>query len=296
MTAVPPEPCRPGRCHRQRRGFTLVELLVVIAIVLVLIALILPGISGVRQKAAAAACASNERQVYQAALSFSLDNGGRLPLPTYVQEPAESTTADFQRAACWVNLKTDPPGGQINFEVGGLWPYLGSRGDVPSRKAVMNCPGDRDERSLWGVPAARNFSYSFNSNIRKPGGTVGSGTAIRLAAVLQPADKIMVYEELGPNDAWCTTPHRSIDDIPAGRHGSLNSQNASRDISNAATRWPAYYNQGLGNHCFFDGHVELLSPRWIAEGKGRNQNYRSWTPLVPESWPETQPTAPQAGT
>jgi type II secretory pathway pseudopilin PulG len=294
MAASSPTPGTPRR--RRAQGFTLVELLVVIGIIFVLAALLMPAISSARQKASTAICASNERQFYQASILFMQDNGGRLPVPTWVQETAQSTSAAFQRTACWVNVDNGVAGGLIDFEVGGLWQYVGTRGDVSARKSILNCPGDRDERSLWGVPAVRNFSYSFNSNIRKPGGTVGSGTAIRLAAVLQPADKIMVYEELGPNDAWCTTPHRSIDDIPAGRHGSLNSQNASRDISNAATRWPAYYNQGLGNHCFFDGHVELLSPRWIAEGKGRNQNYRSWTPLVSESWPETQPTAPQAGT
>ena len=284
---------RPPRRRRTRRGFTLVELLVVIGVILVLVALITPGISSVRQKATAAACASNERQIYTAAVSFALDTGGRLPVPSYVQEPAEATTAEFQRAACWVNLKTDPPGGQINYNVGGLWPYFGSRADAASRRAVMNCPGDRDERSLWGVRAVRNFSYSFNSNIRIGPSPPGTGRAVRLAAVLHPADKIMVYEELGPNDAWCTHPESSIDDIPAGRHGSLSARNRARDISDGyANRWPAFYNNGLGNHCFFDGHVELLSPRWIADKKGRNKDNRSWGPLITETWPDAPPAPP----
>jgi hypothetical protein len=158
----------------------------------------------------------------------------------------------------------------------------------------MNCPGERDERSLWnGKRAIRNFSYSYNSNIRDPGLEVSRGTAIRLAAVLHPADKIMIYEELGPNDAWCTVPHASVDDIPAGRHGSLNSRNPARETSTgAATRWPAYYNNGLGNHCFFDGHIESLSPRWIGESKGRNYRFRSWGPLLTENWPDDPPSAP----
>jgi type II secretory pathway pseudopilin PulG len=269
-------------------------MLVVIGVILVLVALLMPAVAGARQKAAAAACASNERQIYQASVAFALDNGGRLPIPSWVQETIETTTPKFQNAACWVDVKTDPPGGQINFQVGGLWPYLGTRADVNSRKAVVNCPGERDERSLWGgVRALRNFSYSYNSNIRDPGVTVSAGFAVRLAAVLHPSDKIMIYEELGPNDAWCTHPEASVDDVPAGRHGSLRSQNKDRDVTTGyASRWPAYFNSGLGNHCFFDGHVELLSPRWIVDGKGRNKDYRSWGPLTTEYWPEKPPVAP----
>ena len=161
-----------------------------------------------------------------------------------MQETVETTTPKFQAAACWVNLKTDPPGGQINFQVGGLWPYLGSRADVNSRKAVLNCPGDRDERSLWGgARALRNFSYSYNSNIRSPGVDVSVGTAVRLAAVLHPADKIMIYEELGPNDAWCTTPFSGVDDVPAGRHGSLRASNKGRvNGEGAVNQLPAFFN------------------------------------------------------
>jgi hypothetical protein len=269
-------------------------MLVVIGLIVVLLAMLMPAVAGARQKAAAAACASNERQIYQASVAFALDHAGRLPVPSWVQETVETTTPEFQAAACWVDLKTDPPGGQIDFLVGGLWPYLGTPADVNSRKAVVNCPGERDERSLWnGERALRNFSYSYNSNIRDPATIVSAGFAVRLAAILHPSDKIMVYEELGPNDAWCTEPHRSIDDIPAGRHGSLSSKNTERDVSTGyADRWPAYFNQGLGNHCFFDGHVELLTPRWIVDGKGRNKGYRSWGPLTTEAWPTTAPVAP----
>jgi prepilin-type N-terminal cleavage/methylation domain-containing protein len=295
LTVYPRTRCRRPRALRcSRHAFTLVEMLVVIGLIVVLLAMLMPAIAGARQKAAAAACASNERQIYQASVAFALDHAGRLPVPSWVQETVETTTPEFQAAACWVDLKTDPPGGQINFLVGGLWPYLGTRADVNSRKAIVNCPGERDERSLWGGQRAlRNFSYSYNSNIRDPGVTVSVGTAVRLAAVLHPGDKIMIYEELGPNDAWCTHPEASVDDVPAGRHGSLSSKNTKRDVSTGyADRWPAYFNNGLGNHCFFDGHVELLTPRWIVDDKGRNKDYRSWGPLTTETWPTTAPVAP----
>ena len=262
-------------------GFTLIEILVVLAVVFVLIALLMPAVANARQKATAAVCASNERQIYVATIQFMQDHAGRLPVPTWVQETVQTTTPAFQKAACWVNVENGPGGGLISFEVGGLWPYVGTAGDVNSRKGVMNCPGDRDERTLRsGQRNLRNFSYSYNSMIRV-GDEVGAATAVRFASVLHPSEKIMIYEELGPNDAWCVMPHTSMDDVPAGRHGSLSSRNRTRITGQSApSQLPAFYNQGLGNQCFFDGHVELVSPRWIVEGKGSNANFRSYMPLT----------------
>ena len=273
-----------GRSRRWSRGFTLIEMLVVIAVVCVLLAMLMPAVNGARQKATAAICASNMRQIYQATILFTQDNNGQLPLPTWVQENASNTTSNYQRAACWLNIDNGPGGGLISFETGGLWKYLGTAGDVAARKTVMNCPGDRDERTLrMGQRNLRNFSYSYNSNIRKPRADDGInlGVAIRLAAVLHAPDRIMVYEEIGPNDAWCVSPQTSMDDVPAGRHGSLSASNQKRTTGTSApNQLPAFYNQGLGNQCFFDGHVELVSPRWIVEGKGTNAGFRSWGPSL----------------
>jgi prepilin-type N-terminal cleavage/methylation domain-containing protein len=55
-------------------GFTLVELLVVIAILGVLMSLLLPGVSGVRERASRTACSSNLRQIGVAALLYHSDH------------------------------------------------------------------------------------------------------------------------------------------------------------------------------------------------------------------------------
>ena len=64
---------------RRQNGFTLVELLVVIAIIAVLIALLIPALSAMRERANRTKCASNLRQLGMAIFQYAGDNKGRWP-------------------------------------------------------------------------------------------------------------------------------------------------------------------------------------------------------------------------
>ena len=74
---------RTGR-HTRSSGFTLVELLVVVTLIALLISILLPSLSAVRNRAKRTSCASNLRQIGLGIQSYLHDNNGHLPFASYM--------------------------------------------------------------------------------------------------------------------------------------------------------------------------------------------------------------------
>jgi prepilin-type N-terminal cleavage/methylation domain-containing protein/prepilin-type processing-associated H-X9-DG protein len=66
-----------------RKGFTLVELLVVIAIIAILAALLLPAVSGAKEKGKSIICRNNLKQLEAAAIMYASEHQDQLP-PRFV--------------------------------------------------------------------------------------------------------------------------------------------------------------------------------------------------------------------
>jgi len=148
-----------------RKGFTLIELLVVIAIIAILAAILFPVFAKVREKARQTACASNEKQLGLALLSYLQDADEKLPGGT------DSLIGHSGEG--WA--------GQCN-------PYIKSAG-------LFKCP---DDATATGTAAGQTFgpadSYAYNSNLVTSGGG-GVGQSI----ITSPAATVMLFEITGNN-------------------------------------------------------------------------------------------------
>jgi prepilin-type N-terminal cleavage/methylation domain-containing protein len=261
MTAAPLAAPRGRFYRRSRPAFTLVELLVVIGIIAILISILLPALNNARKKGQAVQCASNMRQIYTFCAMFANENKGHLPRPHGVPEyPTNATNPKLGDVCIWLTLRAGAAGYTDTKDgTGVLWRYISGEN---ARKGIIYCPGDNGENVMgWPMDAqlGRNYSYSLHFKIMSPGDGVNNPTpklGIRTSQVVTPAAKIMMYEELAPNDTYCVPGLFGTDDMPTARHGSNLSANAVRNPNS-----DIFKDAGRGNHCFFDGHIESINPR-----------------------------------
>jgi prepilin-type processing-associated H-X9-DG protein len=73
--------------------------------------------------------------------------------------------------------------------------------------------------------------------------------------------KVMIYEELGPNDSWRIMGD-DLYDYPSPRHGLSMRSNPRVNPPDRA------FLEGRGNYGFFDGHVESLVTAQLCPFKG----------------------------
>lgn len=140
----------PGRLATARKpGFTLMELLVVMAIIALLASLLLPALSGAKQRALRTGCVSNLRQVYLAMAMYAQDHDDSMPAKYEVKK----TTLKPEDVAKGKELQTLTNGIHIL-----LAPYVGGNGHPPSK--VFRCPADAgDAVEATPVFERRGASY-----------------------------------------------------------------------------------------------------------------------------------------
>ena len=126
-----------SKTNHSMAGFTLIELLVVIAIIAILAAILLPVLSASKQRALAANCMSNKRQLQLACAMYVNDNNDAFPF-----NPDQSVTN--AGATPWVAGIMDWTASQANTNISDLVsPACSDIGGYTSAQALMyHCPAD----------------------------------------------------------------------------------------------------------------------------------------------------------
>jgi prepilin-type processing-associated H-X9-DG protein/prepilin-type N-terminal cleavage/methylation domain-containing protein len=241
------------------RAFTLVELLVVIGIIALLISMLLPALKRVKEQANSVKCMAQMRGIMTAMIMYTGDHKGAFAIPPSIGETYPGSGGTSSSLMYYMNTDVGQGGadaGMLRFDVGCFWPYLspGVNKSMPtgtqvrptpdSLFTIMNCPseiGDSSRGVIWGGISRfkRNFTYTWNVFIRK---NAGPGhpelEAPKISQVHQASHKIVLLEELAPNDGacWISTAVDDLDDVPSFIHN------------------------GKGNFGFADGHVESKLP------------------------------------
>jgi prepilin-type N-terminal cleavage/methylation domain-containing protein/prepilin-type processing-associated H-X9-DG protein len=207
-----------------RPGFTLIELLAVIAVIAVLASLIITVGGNTLEHSRASEAAVQVRQILLAGQLYANEHGGHLP-----KVASDNVGLDEPRDYFYVTRN-----GVAETEGTALAAYMGG---AEAAAAGLRAPND-DGLAEVGQPG-RNFSYTFNFLINQgelqegasePSGFEKALSTINLYYVDDPSEKVIVYEEENPNDAFCVW----FIDRPSSRF------------------------DGKGHVGFVDGHVELL--------------------------------------
>ena len=175
----------------EKKGFTLIELLVVIAIIALLLSILMPALSKVKESAKRVYCVSNTKQLMIGWFLYAEDNGGKI---------VHSFNTDEYRNGYfgwkpWVSSAAPVKTQLADLEKSALYPYLGEN------SGVFRCPTQKKNvRSSYSISHAMNGFPAWS-----PGSDwcPGAPYIIKTSDIKSPSGRIVFVDEydLGGN-SW----------------------------------------------------------------------------------------------
>ena len=267
----------PGPNHPAggRRAFTLVELLVVIGIIALLISVLMPALTGARERSNQIKCLSNLRQIGQALMMHAQEHRNYVPTAGLIHQPEWNATPVGLKDRSKIKYKYYSEGGTERPlpMPAALAPYFGQNLRTDSRPNLMadmdsgpcrelfTCPTqgrDSIQRGSmltdggWQAPEIWS-SYIFNE---EPLGFARYGTYVRgqgnLNRMKHATDTMMIGDGKGRAGfpwlvLYATTNDTTLDECWMGNAGSGDRSNFDFDRHN-----------GRMNMVFMDCHAETV--------------------------------------
>jgi len=208
--------------HRQRRGFTLIELLVVIAIIAILAAILFPVFAQAREKARAATCLSNGKQMGLAMMMYAQDYDEAY-VPGWYAGPPEQW---------WLTL---------------VQPYVKDR----EQGGLRSCPS----------APSKNWAYAMNDwlSLKSQAGVPNIADTVLISDTNQIPEWNMyssstIYVWWKP-EAWMPRPSSLNAAAPAKGDPNASIVDIDEDINKAKGYIRYRHNEGA-NIVYADGHVK----------------------------------------